>query len=411
MKASERPLAKIIDICSHIPDCMNSLSYRQHIVLNKVKACRTVALGVVEYECENEDCGHREFRYMSCKNRACSVCSWLPREKWKMQRVHDLLPGVPYFHNVFTIPHSLSVIASQNQVEVGNLLFKCVNETLKKFADTSFEKGQLGYLLVLHTWSSTLENHYHIHAAIPAGYLLNGIWNDLKNAYLFPVNALSDVFRNKFCAGLRELRNDGKLKFYGSLLHLKESNALGALIDQEYRKKWIMHSECTQGNKPEAIMGYLANYVYKTAIDNSRIISVSKEAVEFMYRSHDKNDRGTMKKMKLPPEEFMRRYASHILPRGFRRIRYYGFLGGSVKKDRLESIFEQKGKEYKGCNQDIHRSSCEKIIEESKKDFAKCPKCNSNMLSSWEVMRRQAGRAPPNNTSGYSGMEHIKVCA
>ena len=411
MNASERPLAKIIDICSRIPGFIESLSSRQCKVLSQVQACRTEALGLIEYTCENEECGHKEFRYMSCKNRACSVCSWLPREKWKMQRVNDLLPGVPYFHNVFTIPHTLSLVASQNQVAVSNLLFKCVSETLKEFAATDCEGGQLGFLLVLHTWSTSLSNHYHIHAAIPAGYLLDEVWKDITTSYLFPINALSDVFRNKFCSGLRALRNKGKLKFYGNQAHLNDPKVLGALINEAYGKKWIIHSECTQGNKPEAIMGYLANYVYKTAIDHSRIVSVSEDRVEFKYRSHSKEDRGKMRTTKRTPEEFLRSYASHILPRGFRRSRYYGFLGGCVKTTRLESIFKQKNKEYKGGNRDIHLSSCEKILDASNKDFAKCPKCNSNMLSSWEVMRRRAGAGPPDSECGYYGMELHNVCA
>lgn len=387
-------MAQIIDFCSRTPSVLNDLTSQQIKVLNRISICRTEYLGTYIYRCENEECGHAESRYASCKNRACSVCSWLPREKWKLQRENDLIPGVPYYHNVFTIPHEFSEMASQNMREVQTLLFKCVAETLKAFEESHCNGGQIGFLSVLHSWSTQLLNHYHIHTAIPGGYLLDGKWHDMPD-YLFPAKALATMFRNKFCSGLRRLKKAGKLKFYGRLEELNNAKKFSVAIDNGYQKQWYVHVEVTKGKKPEKIMGYLANYVYKTAIDHSRIESVDENGVKFKYRSHGE-DRGTWVMKELPCDKFLQLFAGHIQPHRYMRIRYYGFLAGGVKRKSLELIFAQKNKEYEAKNIKIHRSSCEEIQQMGgRMEVAKCPKCGAIMLSPWEVYKRNAGHDPP----------------
>jgi len=412
MKASERPIAKIIDICSNIPGALDSLTYRQRDVLDRLSVCRTQYLGTMAYQCENEECGHVEHRFISCKNRSCSVCSWLPREKWKMQRENDIIPNTQYYHNVFTIPHDMSLVASQNQREVQTLLFKCVDETLKSFAETHCKCGMIGFMLVLHTWSTRLLEHYHIHATIPGGFLLNGIWNEMPT-YLFPAKALAQVFRAKFCSGLRKLHRQGKLRFQGYLAELNDPAIFGRMVEACFRKKWHVHSEVSKGRDPEKLIGYLANYVYKTAIDHSRIESVDDSAVEFSYRHREENGTEKWKKMALAPQEFLRRFAGHVQPRMFARIRYYGFLGGGVKNKYLAIIFKQKESEYEGKNQKIHRSSCENIIAESKRmEPTKCPVCAGMLLSPWEQMRRRSAKDPPiNNDANSNQYIQQKSCA
>lgn len=413
MKASEKPLSQIIEICRSNEGSLSYLNYQQRKVLNQVDACRTEVAGIFIYRCENDACGHSEIRYKSCKNRACSVCSTLPREKWKLQRTNDLIPNTPYYHDVFTIPHSFSQIASQNQRVVQNLLLKSVEQTLKAFEDEYCKGGHIGFMLVLHTWSTRLLNHYHVHAAIPGGYVLNDVWHPL-HTYLFPARALAEVFRNKFCSGLRALYRQGELRFYGDLKDLSVPSVFSEVIDKGYHKKWYVHTEVTKGNDPSRIMGYLANYVYKTAIDHSRIEKIDESEVVFTYRSHEEHDRGTWQSLALKPDEFLRRFSSHIQPSRFRRIRYYGILGGGVKKRYLSLIFKQLGSGYQAKNQQIHRSSCETIKELSgRMEVYECPCCGAKMLSPWEVYRRNAGHDPPDNHTGLDNNEQLneKVCA
>jgi len=413
MKASDRPLAKIIDICRTIPGALGGMSHQQAKVLGRISVCRTEYMGTYIYQCENEKCGHKEARYASCKNRACSVCSWLPREKWKLQRQNDLVPNTPYFHNVFTIPHEFSQIASQNQRAVQTLLLKCVESTLKAFEKSHCRGGKIGFMLVLHTWSTRMLNHYHVHAAIPGGYLLNDRWHPMHE-YLFPIRALASMFKNKFCSGLRDLNRKGKLIFDGTLSELNDPGVFSKTIDEGYNNKWYVHSEATKGNDPSKIMGYLANYVYKTAIDHNRIERIDEKEVEFSYRSHEEHDKGAWKRLSLPAQEFLRRFASHIQPHRYTRIRYYGFLGGGVKKKYLALIFAQLAvKEYEAKNRKIHLSSCEEIQEMSgRMEVAKCPCCGARMLSPWEVYKRNAGHDPPTTSANAQhDQSQLKVCA
>jgi len=387
-------MAQIIDFCSRTPSVLNELTSHQVKVLNRIRACRTEYMGTNIYRCENKECGHTEVRYASCKNRACSVCSWLPREKWKLQRENDLIPGVPYYHNVFTIPHQFSEMASQNMREVQTLLFQCVAATLKAFEKTHCRGGTIGFLSVLHSWSTQLLNHYHIHTAIPGGYFLKGVWYDMPK-YLFPAKGLATMFRKKFCSGMRRLKRAGKLTFYGSLEDLNSTRHFNAAIEKGFNKNWYVHVEVTKGKDPSRIMGYLANYVYKTAIDHSRIECIDENGVKFKYRSHGE-DRGSWVTQELACETFLRRFAGHIQPHRYMRIRYYGFLAGGVKRKSLEKIFRQKNKKYQARNNKIHRSSCEEIQKMSgRMEVSRCPKCGALMLSPWEVYRRNAGHDPP----------------
>jgi predicted RNA-binding Zn-ribbon protein involved in translation (DUF1610 family) len=222
------------------------------------------------------------------------------------------------------------------------------------------------------------------------------------------------VFRAKYCQGLRSLWKKGLLEFNGQFAHLKDRISFESFLDANYRKHWHVHSEVSKSKNPMNLIGYLSNYVYKTAIDHTRIEKVSEGEVVFKYRSHDEGDRGQFKDKSLSPEEFLRRFTGHIQPKGFMRIRYYGFLGGGVKKKYLEQIFRRKGREYKGVNQEIHRSSCEKVIEQTGKlNPFKCPKCNHLMISPWEYYRRTESRSPPNDSEWpiENGIIKQKYCA
>ena len=388
-------MAQIIDLCSSMPGVVDRFNKRQQFVLAQIQNCRTEYMGVNMYQCTNSACRHAEYRYASCKNRNCSVCSWLPREKWKMQRSNDMIPDTAYYHDVFTIPYEFSQLAGQNKVEVQSLLFKCVASTLKEFEQTHCKGGKIGFIEFLHTWSTRLLEHYHIHVIIPGGYLLDGVWHDMSR-YMFPAKALATMFRKKFCSGLRRLYKSGQLKFYGSLSVLDDPRVWSEFVNRNYNRHWHVHVSVTQGKNPMRLVGYLSNYVYKTAIDHSRIKRIDEKEVVFKYRSHAEGDRGAWNELSLGPEEFLRRFASHIQPKGFTRVRYYGYLGGGVKNERLKQIFNQKGKERIRTNTSIHRSSCEKIMTEcGLSAMLKCPKCGHQMLSLWEIRKQESAHDPP----------------
>lgn len=395
MKASERPMAKVIDICSKIPGVLDRYTERQQTVFTQIKNCRTEFMGVNVYTCSNSECGHRESRYVSCKNRNCSICSWLPREKWKLQRSNDMIPSTSYYHYVFTIPYELSQICSANKSEVQGLLFRSVAETLKSFEKTHCKNGKIGFIQCLHTWSTRLLEHSHIHVIMPGGYLKDDVWYDMPD-YMFPQKALAVKFRGVFCSGLRRLYKKKPFHLPGHLCTLSDPKVWGEFMDSNYKRHWHVHVEPTRGGDPMKLVGYLSNYVYKTAIDHSRIQHVDSEKVVFKCRPRDKSSNEKWESVTLSPEAFLGRFAKHIQPKGFTQIRYYGILGGGVKKKHLATIFAQKGKCEVKVNQDIHRSTCEVILENSGHgDLMLCPHCGSRMLSIWEQIRQREQRGPP----------------
>ena len=288
MKASERPMAKVIDICSKIPGVLDRYTERQQTVFTQIKNCRTEFMGVNVYTCSNSECGHRESRYVSCKNRNCSICSWLPREKWKLQRSNDMIPSTSYYHYVFTIPYELSQICSANKSEVQGLLFRSVAETLKSFEKTHCKNGKIGFIQCLHTWSTRLLEHSHIHVIMPGGYLKDDVWYDMPD-YMFPQKALAVKFRGVFCSGLRRLYKKKPFHLPGHLCTLSDPKVWGEFMDSNYKRHWHVHVEPTRGGDPMKLVGYLSNYVYKTAIDHSRIQHVDSEKVVFKCRPRDKS--------------------------------------------------------------------------------------------------------------------------
>ncbi len=327
-----------------------------------------------------------------------------------MQRSNDMIPNTAYYHDVFTIPYEFSQLAAQNKYEIQTLLFKCVADTLKEFAKNNLNGAQIGFIEFLHTWSTRLLEHYHIHVIIPGGYLLDGKWHD-QSKFMFAAKALADFFKKRFCSCLRRMYNRGKLKFTGHLSALSDPRVWNEFVDRNYNRHWHVHVEVTKGKDPMRLVGYLSNYVYKTAIDHSRIMRVDEKEVAFKYRSHAEGDRGAWKELSLAPEEFLRRFAGHIQPKGFTRIRYYGFLGGGVKNERLKEIFNQKGKERVRTNTSIHRSSCESILAEcGLTDMLKCPICGHQMLSLWELRRQESSHDPPGEESCPS-IEPTSRCA
>ena len=282
----------------------------QHRALNAIEHCRTAALGGELYQCDA--CSAQRYVYHSCRNRHCPKCQTRAKERWLAARRAELLP-VPYYHLVFTLPHELNALAQGRPREIYTMLFAAASETLVEFGrNPRWLGGEIAATVVLHTWGQTLSQHLHLHCLIAAGALSEaGAWLRSRRGFLFPVKALSIVFRAKFLAALVKLTVQAPLPA-----------ALRA-------KPWVVYAKRPFAG-PEQVLEYLGRYTHRTAISNERLVSLEAESVRFRYKDYAHGNR--RKVMQLEAVEFLRRFALHVVPRGFNRIRHYGLLANRSKR-------------------------------------------------------------------------------
>jgi Putative transposase/Transposase zinc-binding domain len=262
---------------------------------------------------------------ITCRNRHCPKCQGAAREKWLADRSAEMLP-IPYFHVVFTLPQQLAPLALRNKLVVYGIFFRAVSETLLEVAaDPKHLGAQIGFITVLHTWGQNLQHHPHVHCVISGGGLSpdRSRWIHSGDRFLLPVKVLSRVFRGKFLAFLKNAFRKGKLQFHGQLSVLNEKSAFDALLDPLYDREWVVYSKRPFGG-PEHVLRYLANYTHRVAISNHRILSVADGNVTFRWKDYAHGN--SKKVMTLSGCEFLRRLFLHTLPKGFVRIRQYGFL-------------------------------------------------------------------------------------
>lgn len=307
-------------------------SPQQQRVLQNIRNCRTAALGGHVQECDQ--CGHQKISYNSCRNRHCPKCQGSARARWLEARAGELLP-VPYFHVVFTLPECLGPLALQNKKVVYGLLFRAMAETLLEVAANPQRLGvQLGFLAVLHTWGQNLMHHPHLHCVVPAGGLsLDGTaWVRGGKKFFLPVRVLSRVFRGKFIAFLKQANARGELKFHGQLRALAQPVTMENLLNRSVKHDWVVYAKRPFGG-PEVVLKYLARYTHRVAISNGRLLRLENGQVTFRWKDYAQGSRqGTMT---LAATEFIRRFLLHVLPSGFVRIRYYGFLANRVRAQNL----------------------------------------------------------------------------
>jgi predicted Zn-ribbon and HTH transcriptional regulator len=300
-----------------------SLSWAQLKVLTAIARCRTAALGGHRDQCAR--CGYEAISYCSCRNRHCPKCQTNAREKWLRARERELLP-VGYYHLVFSVPHALVPLMWQNKRLLFTLLFEASATTLLQVAANPKHLGaKIGFLSILHTWGQTLQRHPHIHCVVPGGGLSpdGARWISSRSRFFLPVRVLSRVFRGKFIAGLRRSFQRNKLVFRGDCLPLAQEKAFAAFLRTLFRQEWVVYAKPPFGG-PEHVLQYLARYTHRVAISNHRLLSVDNNQVCFRWKdyAHD-NKRRTLT---LSYEEFLRRFLQHVLPKGFPRIRYFGWL-------------------------------------------------------------------------------------
>lgn len=292
-------------------------------VLRAIMACRTPELGGHLYQCSV--CGERQFVPHSCRNRHCPTCQGANGYAWLEAQQALLLP-IPYFHVVFTLPHALNPLIRQNPARCYDLLFASASATLLAFGEREL-RARLGVTMVLHTWSQTLLDHFHVHAIVAGGGLrTDGTgWAGTPRHWLFPVQALSAMFRGKFRAGLQALQREGQLEFHGQCAPLAEGATFQRLVRDATSKPWVVYAKRPFAG-PETVLAYLARYTHRIGLTDYRVRALDRAARTVTFAYKDYADRSRHKTLGLGCDEFIRRLRLHILPPRFVKIRHYGLL-------------------------------------------------------------------------------------
>jgi hypothetical protein len=338
-------------------------------IVHNLLSCRTSELGGHMEKCDH--CGTERISYNSCRNRHCPKCQNMPREKWLEARKAELLP-VPYYHNVFTLPHDLNLLILSNKRIMLNILFKAVSQTLLEFGQNSKNGlgGKLGFIAILHTWDQQLNAHFHLHCLIPGGVLkTDGSFENTKKAYLFNVKAMSKVFRGKF---LDLMTKAYRKKGLASSINPDQFKKLKASL---YSKKWVVYIQ-KPIKRPEYVLEYLGRYTHRVAISNHRIISVDDGKVTFKYKNRKTKQTVSCA---ITAVEFIRRFLLHSLPLGFMRIRHYGFLSNSRKSENIKQIRAFLGQSEEP-NKDIGKSIEEMMFKLTGMDITLCPCCKKGKM-------------------------------
>ena len=348
-------------------------------VINAITSCRTQKLGWHVYRCDN--CHYEETVFNSCRNRHCPKCQGLAKAKWILQRDSELLP-VHYFHLVFTLPHVFNPLILKNKKQMYSLLFKSVSETLRQVVANPDNLGvSCGFFSILHTWDQCLNLHPHVHCVIPGGGLSPDKceWISSAKRFFVPVRKLSKVFRGKFVSCLDKMHTSGDLAFYGDVSALKIYGNFKALLKKSCKSDWVVYSK-PPFKGPHWALRYLARYTHRIAISNSRIIGSKDGKVLFTYR--DRKHGNVKKVMIMDPVTFMQKFLLHVLPPKFVRIRYYGFLGNTVKKKNLALIRNLLGDNSEQANDQEDIPSCwvDLMIYLTGEDPAVCKICGTGHM-------------------------------
>ncbi len=301
-------------------------------ILWALTSCRTAALGGHKKQCEA--CGHETIAYNSCRNRHCPKCQAAARAQWLEARAADLLE-VPYFHVVFTLPDALGPLALQNKRLLYGMLFRAASETLCTIArDPKHLGAHIGFLALLHTWGQNLHHHPHLHCVVPGGGIaLDGShWVPCREHFFLAVRVLSRLFRRKFIAYLRAACDGGALCFHGKLETLAESRNWNRLLRDLEAHDWVVYAKPPFGG-PTQVLKYLARYTHRVTISNQRLVSLEDGEVSFRWKDYAKGNH--CRTMTLDAVEFIRRFLLHSLPKGFQRIRHYGFLANRARQQKL----------------------------------------------------------------------------
>lgn len=394
----KKPVLELADIVYAHGREVGDLSFDQQKVLRNIAVCRTEEAGSHVLQCDC--CETIKIAFNSCRNRHCPKCQNMKKEQWIVDRQKEILP-VHYFHMVFTISDCLYPILLQNK-EVGyNILFKAVAYTLKKIgADPKHLGGDLGYFSILHTWNQKLLFHPHIHCVVAGGALSKdqSSWIPSAKEYFLPVKVLSRIFQAKILKLLEKAHKKGQLFFWGDHAGLSFYSQFKSLLVKSAQKPWVVFSKRPfQG--PRQVIGYLSRYTHRIAISNYRLLALKDGMVTFKWLDRSNPGKAIQKVMTIKAVDFIKRFLLHILPSGFVKIRFYGFMGHRVKKKLLAHIHFLITGEEMPYEQD---SEIKETWNETYKritgvDLLRCKKCKKGRLN---LSQRAAlivlrGNSPP----------------
>jgi len=341
----DRPKLEVADIFRRYGEAYRlqhdgSLSTAQRRVMTAIEVCRTAALGGHLERCDC--CSYERPCYSSCRDRHCPKCQSLARAEWVEKRIAEVLP-THYFHVVFSVPEQIASIAYQNKKVVYDILFRATAETLSTIAaDPKHLGAEIGFFAVLHSWGQNLLFHPHLHCVVPGGGIsLDGTrWISCRPHFFLPVRVLSRLFRRLFLQYLQEAFDSGKLRFFSNLATLEDPQAFNRHLDPLRTLKWVVYAKPPFAG-PQQVVNYVGRYTHRVAISNHRIVDIEGGEVKFTWRDYRNNNQ--QKTMTLSADQFIGRFLLHVLPSGFQRIRYYGFLGNRHRKEKLEQCRQLLG--------------------------------------------------------------------
>ena len=333
----DRPKPELADIFRRYGEAYRqkfgaSLSTAQRRVMTAIEVCRTAALGGHVEVCDR--CGHQRIWYNSCSDRHCPKCQSLARAQWIQDRQSEVL-DTEYFHVGFTVPEEIADIGLQNKRTVYGILFRATAETLQTIAaDPQHLGAEIGFFAVLHTWGQNLLHHPHLHCVVAGGGLSldSTRWVSCRPGFFLPVRVLSRRFRRLFLKYLEKAFDSDRLQFFGSLEPLRNAQQFRSYIAPLKETEWVVFAKPPFAG-PQQVLDYVGRYTHRVAISNNRLLDIEDDQVSFQWKDYRDPDR--QKTMTLSAEEFIRRFLIHVLPDGFQRIRYYGFLSNRHREEKL----------------------------------------------------------------------------
>jgi hypothetical protein len=391
-----RPSLEVADIFARFGNAYRKahkghLSLGQLKVMSAIQSCRTAVLGGHVEGCTQ--CDHTKIAYNSCRNRHCPKCQGAAAREWLAKRQEDLLP-IGYFHVVFTLPSEIGDIAWYNKAVIYDLLFKIASQTLMTIAaDPKHLGAKIGITAVLHTWGSAMTHHPHIHMIVPGGGLSKDgkRWIRSRAKFLVPVLVLSKLFRRLFLTKLAALHSDGQLRFFGDHNHLADPKPFASFIASMRAKKWVVYAKAPFSG-PNAVLAYLARYTHRVAISNKRLIAITDTGITFAYKDYRGAPGDQQQTMTLTPDAFMSRFLLHVLPKGFHRIRHYGFLSSGVRVKEIAAIRQLLGVPQRPPKDADNAPSADTA---PKKPWMICPCCGGDMVIIDILQCKAQPRAPP----------------
>jgi len=394
----DRPKLEVADIFRRYGETYRqlhaaSLTTAQRRVMTAIEVCRTASLGGHLERCDC--CPYERPCYDSCRDRHCPKCQSLARAEWVEKRKAEIL-DCEYFHVVFTLPEEIAAIAYQNKELVYSILFRATAETFSTIAvDPKHLGAEIGFFAVLHTWGQNLLHHPHLHCLVPGGGISpDGTrWIPCRRGFFLPVRVLSRLFRRLFLDDLQEAFDAGKLQFFSSLDALHDPQAFSRYLDPVREEEWVVYAKPPFAG-PQQVVDYVGRYTHRVAISNHRLVDIENSQVKFNWR--DYRDNNQQKVMTLSAEEFIRRFLLHVLPSGFHRIRYYGFLGNRYRKEKLEHCRQLLGMvppneiHAEPQPREDYRDRYERLTGRS---LRQCPVCHHGRMITVRILG--AIRSPP----------------